>query len=319
MMPMKGKAAVLFALPFGVAGVAIILIAADLIHVPPGDIHGPRWILAACGGMFAAVGLGIEVYGIRAIRRRAHLKKQLAEHFAEPWYGDYDWNPEGIGDNSRSRLVGVIIGTLFFALFLSPFTWLAFFSQRGIVMVKVIVGVFDAILLLSIVYTIYCLIRQLKFGRGHLRFSRFPFFLGHSLDVQFSNNRGIGRYDKITFTLRYIQERWITRGSGKNRSTSVVGFELYRDTKTIEGPGQYRRGDPPLSITFDLPDGQYDSRLRENPPAYWELEIKAQTAGVDMATSFVLPVYRSASVASGPHFSSMERTAPQAEQVGSVL
>jgi hypothetical protein len=46
------------------AGVVIILIALDWIHVPPSSIHAPRWVLAICGGVFAVPGVAMLYYGI---------------------------------------------------------------------------------------------------------------------------------------------------------------------------------------------------------------------------------------------------------------
>jgi DNA-binding beta-propeller fold protein YncE len=44
---------------FFLAGLFIVLVAADWIHVDPSTIHAPRWVLGICGGMFAVTGLGL--------------------------------------------------------------------------------------------------------------------------------------------------------------------------------------------------------------------------------------------------------------------
>lgn len=61
---------------FLVAGLSIIFVALDWIHVDPASIHAPRWVLGLCGGMFALPGLGFLYYGIinglgRGARERA--------------------------------------------------------------------------------------------------------------------------------------------------------------------------------------------------------------------------------------------------------
>lgn len=46
------------------AGLAIILIALDWIHVDPSSIHAPRWVLGVCGAMFALPGAWILYHGL---------------------------------------------------------------------------------------------------------------------------------------------------------------------------------------------------------------------------------------------------------------
>lgn len=290
--PLQGVASILLALPFTLAGIGIILVAADVIHVPAGDIHAPRWVLGMVGGVFALVGTFCELHGLRGLLRTARLKAQLALHADEPWYGDHDWDPHGVRDDSRRNLIRGFLGLGFLAFFLSIFNWWAFLSEDTVVVLQIIVGLFDAVLLLGLGTLLHRLGRRLKYGRSKLRFCRFPFFLGESVDVELENRRGIGRYDRITLTLRCIQERIVTRGTGRNRSTSVVCYEQYCDTKTIEGPAAHRAGDPPIRISFELPDGDYETCLRERPPRYWELEVNSKTEGIDYHASFVLPVYR---------------------------
>jgi len=292
--PLHGRIALLFAVAFTLGGSPIVLVSLDVIHVSAGSIHGPRWILGLVGGLFTSVGLFCFANCIGDLRRAARLRKQQQLHFAEPWFVDFDWNPEGIHDGKIRKLVTSVVGTLFFGVFLLPFNWWAFFSRDGILIVRLMTGLFDTLFLLSVGATVYRFMQFLKYGRGYLRFARFPYLLGESLEVQYVNKRGLDRFEEMTLTLRYIEERYVTRGSGKNRSTSVVCFEQYRDTQTITGSEARFARSEPVSITFALPQGDYASCLRECPPKYWELEVTAKTPGVDLSSTFVLPVYQTA-------------------------
>jgi hypothetical protein len=53
--------------------------------------------------------------------------------------------------------------------------------------------------------------------------------------------------------------------------------------------GRLRGGDLPVS--FKLPEGEFGTRLSEAPARYWELEVKADTPGLDFGALFLLPVY----------------------------
>ena len=50
---------------FVLAGLMIIFVAVDWIHVDPASIHAPRWVLVVCGGMFALPGVAALYYGVR--------------------------------------------------------------------------------------------------------------------------------------------------------------------------------------------------------------------------------------------------------------
>jgi len=134
---------------------------------------------------------------------------------------------------------------------------------------------------------VYFLLRALKYGQSELRWKRFPFFLGEALEVEFVNAHGFGRFRSLTLTLRCIEERIESRGD----STSVVCYELYADTVRMEEGGEYNAGDGALPLAFPLPADGRPTALSLHPPVYWELEVKADTPGVDFETRFLVPVY----------------------------
>lgn len=60
-----------FGAVFILAGGAIMAIGLDWIRVDPSSIHAPRWVLTACGGMFALA--GAMVYTSRLDERVNHV------------------------------------------------------------------------------------------------------------------------------------------------------------------------------------------------------------------------------------------------------
>jgi hypothetical protein len=46
-----------------------------------------------------------------------------------------------------------------------------------------------------------------------------------------------------------------------------------------------------VPVSFDLPPGEYGTRLAEPPARYWELTVVADTAGLDFSAKFLMPVY----------------------------
>jgi hypothetical protein len=65
--------------------------------------------------------------------------------------------------------------------------------------------------------------------------------------------------------------------------------EYYADTLTFEQSGVSEGKDIPLS--FDLPSGGKSTNLESLPCYYWEIEVTADTPGVDYNAVFILPVY----------------------------
>ena len=79
-----------------------------------------------------------------------------------------------------------------------------------------------------------------------------------------------------------------------------MGYELWSDTFEVEGPGEHRRGDAGVPVTFLLPPSKdLSTSLSERPPRYWELKVEADTPGVDYEATFLVPVYAKDPVQAG--------------------
>jgi hypothetical protein len=274
-----GKGAMLLATPFVLVGGLFAVLGFGGFELE--GAHAPGWVIGSFGLAFLLAGLLLLANGFRGARAAAR-RRALAG--APLWERDFPWDPTGARDRAGARVGSAFVAAIFLAVFLVPFNFWAFLSGEGPLPVKLFVGLFDLILLLVVGHAGYRLGQLLKYGKSRLSFPRFPFFLGERLHVVFSPNR----FAQLRFTLRHVEERFEQHGHGRNRTTSLVCYELYRDERTAE-PGAL---EPEVRVAFDLPaEPHLSNRLDAPPIRYWELLVEADEPGLDFATTFVLPVY----------------------------
>lgn len=287
-----GGCLVLFSLPFIGVGIFATLLSMGKVPLAQGRSEdAPVWIIAAFGSVFSMAGLGVAWAGLAGMLRARSAARRKEEHPLEPWFWDYPW------DSRRAESGGpgpAIQGFMFFgflAAFLSMFNWWAFFSDEGPFPVKLIVSLFDLIAVAVLLGAFYLLFQYFKYGKSRLHFARFPFRPGRSVEAGLEAGSRLSAAPSINLTLRYIEEVMETHGTGKNRSTSQALYCLHEVKQELKA-GQF---DPnsgmAIPINIRLPDGDYANRLLETPRRYWELEVTAETPGIDYSARFLLPVY----------------------------
>jgi hypothetical protein len=175
-------------------------------------------------------------------------------------------------------------------IFLAPFHWVGFVAPDGALMFGVVALLFDAAAAALLWRAVYLFARRLKYGSGRALFARFPFRPGSTVEVHLEAPQALPQHAVATATLRCIQERYVTRGSGDDKATSVVCFEKYRDVATapLVSSGAGARA---LRVRFDLPPDVPTTDLASRPCRYWEVDVEASTDGVDYAARFLVPVY----------------------------
>src|SRR3989338_4326496 len=287
----EGWPAVFFSLPFIGVGTFIILISLDVIPVKDSSFHAAREVAAGFGGLFALAGLLTLIHGLLSLsekRKNALLNQQYP---AEKWRADYPWDPQGIKADSWQKVKAGLYANLGFMVFIAPFNWM-FFVKHPYGIFQLFIGFFDVIIVTAWAYWIYLVLALLKYGVSSLEFQHCPFFLGEDLKVILRTNKPVAGLKEMTVTLRHIEEKYETRGSGKNRKSVVVSYQLYADTLTLSNLTAFEQQAAQWPLAFSLPQvSQYNSCLSCRPAKYWELEIKAQTPGIDYFSSFLLPVY----------------------------
>jgi hypothetical protein len=285
----QGWPSVLFGLPFAGVGAYIFMVGLGALEVSPSKIHASMWVITVCGLMFLLAGLWFIWHGLDGVRRKAKIKKVKTTRASSPWLWDYEWQALGISDNKLKKVMHGLLVLIVVGIFLSPFYWWGFVSNEGTRLVKIVVVFFALVFGLGGgYYFLKNLGLYLKYGNSRLRFGSFPFFLGDKLSVIL-----MGLPSEINWMqldLRFIEERYEIRGSGKNRRQEVICYQLYHESRTLKGREVASSGK--LSLEWDLPgESELTSTLSQRPARFWELEVKGDTPGVDYHSSFLLPVY----------------------------
>jgi hypothetical protein len=261
--------------------------------IAPGAVRAqgmPRWILALVGVLFAGAGASAAVRGILSVRRMARLRRLRAAHPGEPWRWDHVWNERAARDDTAGRARHFFVVAMFLFVFLTPFHWIGFFGPRSALPFAIVAVLFDAIGVGLLVAAGYFVARRVKYGTGVALFGSFPFRRGSALELQVEAPGALPQHAVPTATLRCVQERYVTSGTGDDRSITVQCFEVYRDAAPAElvAAGAGRRA---LRVRFAIPPDVPTSDLASRPCRYWEVDVEATTDGVDYATRFLVPVY----------------------------
>lgn len=277
-------------IPAMFAGSAMVLAALDFI---PAGIGRNAWVLQMFGWMFAGSGVWLSISGVRGMWHRSRVARMREFHPGEPWYYEYPWRREGMPDDTLKRIRGSILGCLFFTFFLVPFNYILFSENLGwfVLFPAVIIGIFDLVAVAMIVGLVGLVIRYFKFGTSYLRFKQIPFRLGDELQVQLEPSTGIRDAKRFKFELRCVQEAYEVKHHGKNAAPQIVCYQIWADSLTTDTSGSVQPGEF-MPISFQLPnDPKLSTDLGSRPPRFWELDISAETPGVDYGATFVVPVY----------------------------
>ncbi|MHC4859691.1 MAG: hypothetical protein ACYTDY_06335, partial [Planctomycetota bacterium] len=204
--------AILFGVVFLGLGMLVVAIGMEWIEVDESSVHAPRWVLTTVGAVFGLPGLVLLLAGLRRFRRLSRRKRVLADQPDRPWHADHAWSPRGEVATGARPFFLALSRTLFFGVFLVPFNWWAWISGEGGVMVKVIVGLFDAGLVLSVLHAGLLFLRLLRYGKSELVYDEFPFFAGGEVSLRF-RRPGTAAFHRLPLSLRCVEEVVETTGS----------------------------------------------------------------------------------------------------------
>mgnify|MGYP001228419701 CR=1 FL=1 len=282
--------AFIFGSIFVAAGVSIVLIGTGVIPVDPSRVNAPYWIITICGGVFA--GAGLMVWGMAATQQRAerHRRDAMKRYAGSEAHADYAWNPSGYTPPRWRRAFQSLLGAGFFTVFLSIFNWWAWRVPDSPLLVKIVVVLFDLILVLVWWKTALAFGRCAKFGGSRLVYQRFPYRLDEPLAVRWMPPHGITRADKGSFTFRCVEEYYEERGQGKDRSRWLVHDELSAEVQSFDTPHDFPPGRA-VELRFTLPPDARRTQLLADRPVYWELHVTLSMAGLDFEEWYLVPVY----------------------------
>lgn len=287
----SGCCAALFGLPF--LGVGLLVIAVAFGEVGGANEDLPPWILGAFGSVFALVGLFVSVVGVQGWVTGRRRQALLDAHPDEPWR-EHDWDEREAHDRSTGPLAMFAIAA-FMTLFLSMFNYVLFVDPKASAeapcFAKGIILLFDAVCVALWGYAFYLLGRRLKYGRAKVRYNEFPLVAGRPLRITLELPSTLSGFESLKATLRCAEQVWETSETsepGESSKRTLVTYELWRQEMTLTADEVGRDA----SFTFELPEDAPPTALHANPPRFWEVQLDAETPGIDYHGLFLLPVYR---------------------------
>jgi hypothetical protein len=282
--------AFLFGGIFVAVGFCIGLIGLKILPVDPKTVHAPYWTLTVAGSVFAVAGaLVMWGFGWRQWRARKRSQEAARIHPDEIAFQDYDWDPRGFTPARWKPAIQAIAGASFLSVFLSIFNWWAFFTRSDVI-VKIIVSVFDFFLLLFIYQAVLRVGRAMKFAGSQIQFPEFPCRKTGPVKLLWKSPAGSFHANKGQFTLRCVEEFWVTIRSGRNRRRQIVHEEIWSQTRFLDEPHWFSRGEE-VELQFDLVSDLPSTNLRAARAVFWELKVKLEMPGLDFEECYLVPVY----------------------------
>ncbi len=279
----------LFGVPFTGIGVFVALIGLKVVPVKASSVHAPYFVLVAFGLVFGFGGLMIWSMAWGQWRANRHRAVALERHVSEPALEDYDWDPRGFRSHCWTKVIKGVAGTGFLALFLSMFNWWAW-GAHGPWLVKIVVSLFDLLLVYTLWQTLMAISRAVRFGNSRIEFVQFPYRANEPMTVRWWTPPGITRANQGTFTLRCVREFYETSSVGRDRTRYLVHEERWHGVWTLERPENFSPGKN-IELEFQPPAGLPATCLSGPETVYWELEIDLSLPGPDFKEAYLVPVY----------------------------
>ncbi|MDA0978606.1 MAG: hypothetical protein O3B72_08615, partial [Proteobacteria bacterium] len=260
-----GGTAFLVSLPFIAIGAFFTLAGFLEWEVLKAGANAPLWVIGAVGLIFLLSGLllfSLAVRGLWSARRQSRLEQRYP---GEPWRYDYHWDEFEVRDEAWGRVARGAIGVVVLSVFLVPFVWWAYFSNEGVLPVRIVTGVFILLWLVITGTAIYRVIQYLKFGTSRLILSQFPCRPGDPVRLYLPGDHIEGARCR----LRYVEERIEWRGQGKQRTASHLCDEIHGESRAVlDAAGGQGNG---AIVEFTLPDNrQWTNSLVAAPTIrYW--------------------------------------------------
>jgi hypothetical protein len=285
-----GWKSVLFGLPFLLAGIGVICAAANVVH--SSRKNAPDWLVGLIGCFFFAAGAFLIIHGLRGAARQAVHKREAAEHPGEAWLADHHWHRDGVGFSAFSTMLGRLVAALGWNAFLIPFFWVGLKVHGPGRMFLVFATLFALIGLIFWGRWLQMLGEVVRYGNTFFVYDEFPYFLGQTFHGRLRAPHHISALDELTFTLRCVQEKYVTTGCGQNRTTSVMCFELYKDAVALSRDQLTGLAGGDIPVEFKLPASQQPTVLSATPPTYWEVQAQGKArSGADFEAYFLVPIY----------------------------
>lgn len=223
-----------------------------------------------------------------------------ARHPDAPWMWRADWAAGRIEDSNRSTLIAAWSFAGFWNLISLP---AAFFAVRQALRDEsygvLFVLIFPAVGLALLVWAIRVTIRFRRFGVSRLELDAVPAPVGRTLRGTVFATGALEVPGGLRVILTCV--RRVTTGAGKNRSTRER--VLWQEETRVQGR-QTRSAEGMMTsipVAFDLPaDAEPCDQTTPRNQVIWRLAVSAEVPGVDYASTFEVPVFRTANSTDAP-------------------
>lgn len=291
-VPVQGWGAIFIGLLFAGAGLIPLLIGVGMMTWVTGPARPPGWIIAVAGAVFVIVGLAAFVAGLRGLYRRRRARRAYLSGATAPWDWDHPWDRAGARDDVWRRALRGFAWIAFLALFLSPFHYLLLTIEDTTFRVFgwLFLLVFDSAVLFAFASPVKAIIQGLKYGGVFLQYEQFPMLLGRPASVRLLLDRRVDAAS-VHCTIRLIEETVEVSYPRRGKSTRQYVFDQLYEEKFTAALAPGTDGRQTARVEFQLPEGDYSTRLSSDEPRYWLFEAEAATPGVDFHARFLLPVY----------------------------
>jgi hypothetical protein len=239
---------------------------------------------SAFGGLFALVGLGLIIGGLRSVFGGGAARKLRRQFPKEPWRWRDDWSSGVIkSDNAKSAY-----GLLFFALF-----WLGVSSAALVAILfgdrsqplpaVIIVVVFVGAGLAMLAWAIRELRVARRYGAAEFHLASVPGVIGGKLAGIVTLPNYAEPYESYVVDLEC--ERTVRRGKSTSR-VKEWGAQLLIDPKKLPA----KRDGVQIPVLFGIPYGLSPAEH----PVSWTLRVRGKQPGIDVDVRFSVPVFETA-------------------------
>jgi hypothetical protein len=281
----------LFLLPFAGGGVATAVLAVE--RLAQGNWYGALFFafFAITFGGVGFAGLALALAGRRKLKEQDALK---ASHPDEPWLWQKDWASGRIDDANRGTMWAAWVFAIFWNLVSIP---------AGIAGVRAAVNegnkagivalLFPLVGLGLLIWAVRTTLRYRKYGVSRLELGTIPGVIGRTLVGTVQVTLPLQPVEGFQVTLTCV--RRVTTRSGKNSSTTES--ILWQEDRYLQGEPLRDVAGPStrIPVAFRLPpDVLPCDGTDPNNRVLWRLALSASVPGIDYASVFEVPVFRTA-------------------------
>lgn len=278
-----------FGLPFVGIGINLAMIGTGRLKVEPSTVHVSYEILTLVGGTFAFAGLICWSLAVRQLMVISRHKAIKAAHYCEATT-DYPWDRRKYTPGRWASALNGFVGSMFVAAITTILVYLELKTASLPWWVNIITVVFAFYTLWLCCDTAVKVRKAIKFGSSCIVFDSFPYRLNKPVTIKWQPPVGLTHANTGSFTLRCVEEDYVTTGRGEDSSTSFVHRELWRGTWLLNQPHPFYPGETD-NFRYEAPSTLPSTKLSADKPVFWEFEIKLKTSGPDFVETYLVPIY----------------------------